>query len=247
MNIRTNINIIFGTDEKLTARFSEILSPEGYTLFTYSDNEINAAVRNDYSAKLVILCMTGFDVIENIRSESTLPIIYAAEKADEFTTIMALSKGADAVVPANISDMEFAARVKAMLRRSSLSRNIPSCSSDKVLSAGGICLDTVSREVTVNGERTKLTKLEFGILEYLMRRKGTVCSPESIYSDVWNSDSYDIRKTIVEHIRRLRGKIESDPSNPAYIKVVFGAGYIFSDAPAVEVSPAVSAGAVRTA
>lgn len=231
MAIHTNINVIFGTNAEHTKRFMEILAPEGYDITMSESGEIP---QDNGLVRMVILCRTGFELIEKIRSCSDVPIMYISERSDEFNTIMALSKGADAAVSEDIGEMEFAARVKAMLRRSSTVRNARIVEENETLSSGSIRLDSVARTVTVDGREIRTTKLEFGIMEYLMRRRGTVCSADEIYSQVWHSQSYDVRKTVVEHIRRLRGKIEADPKNPRYIKVVFGAGYIFTDISAAD-------------
>lgn len=230
MSIHTNINVIFGTDESLSERFINILSPENYSISVCSDNEISAAAaKKSYSGKLVILCLTGFDVIERIRFESTVPILYITEKADEYSVIMALEKGADAVVQADIPNFEFAARVKTMLRRSSVVRHVTEYSGGSNMCSGELSIDVAAREIRIGDKPVKATKIEFGILEYLMRNRGRICSVDDIYASVWRNKSYDVRKTVVEHIRRLRGKIENDPKKPEYIKVVFGAGYIFTD------------------
>lgn len=232
-NIHTNINIYFGTDENKTKRFMDILSPDGYTLSLERDFEYQDS---SDTVKMIILCMTGFDIIEKIRSKTNAPIMYIAEKADEFSVIMGLSKGADIVVSENIPEMEFAARVKAILRRSSTLRNMKIVSGNydpgvkSICKSGNISLDGKSREVNVNGKSIRVTNLEFGILKYLMEHSGSICSAEQIYSAVWGMSSYDVKKTIVEHIRRLRQKIEADPKNPVYIKAVFGMGYIFNTA-----------------
>lgn len=225
MAIHTNINIIFGTDAEKTGKFMEILAPEGYDLTLCGSNEIFSE-NND--PRLIILCETGFDLIEQIRRRSSVPILYAADCADELTVIMGLSKGADAVVDKGIPPMEFAARVKALLRRAAILRRAELEENKEQICAGGICLDDISRTVTADGSAVHTTNIEFGILRYLMTHPGKICSVEEIYSEVWNSSSYDVRKTVVEHIRRLRRKIEKDPKNPLYIKAVFGAGYTFS-------------------
>ena len=225
MTIHTNINIIFGTDIEKTKRFMEILAPEGYDLTLCGSGEI---LSGESSPRLVILCGTGFDIIEKIRSISAVPILYAADHADEITVIMGLSKGADAVVDKEISPMEFAARVKAMLRRGSILRNAELFAEREHISAGGICLDDISRTVTANGISVHTTNIEFGILKYLMTHQGKPCSVEEIYREVWKNGSFDVRKTVVEHIRRLRRKIEKDPKNPMLIKAVFGVGYTFN-------------------
>lgn len=225
MAIHTNINIIFGTDAEKTQKFMEILAPEGYDLTLCGTDGIFS---EDNNPRLIILCETGFDLIEKIRSSSSVPILYAAPKADELTVIMGLSKGADAVVDKNIQPMEFAARVKALLRRAAALRSAELAADKEQIRAGEICLDDISRTVTANGSTVHTTNIEFGILRYLMTHPGKICTVEEIYSEVWNSSSYDVRKTVVEHIRRLRRKIEKDPKNPLYIKAVFGAGYTFS-------------------
>lgn len=231
-NIHTNINIYFGTDENKTKKFMDILSPEGYTISLERDFEY---FDNSDTVKMIILCMTSFDTIAKIRAKTNVPIMYIAEKADEFSVIMGLSKGADTVVSEDISGMEFAARVKAILRRSSSLRNAKIVSEHSfnetkpICKSASISVDDISREVCVKGTFIQVTNLEFGILKYLMENSGKICSTEQIYKAVWGANSFDVKKTVVEHIRRLRQKIETDPKNPAYIKVVFGLGYIFND------------------
>ncbi len=229
--IHTNINIIFGTEREKTKRFMDILAPEGYVLSMTQGNDY---YDSSDGVKMVILCMTEYSVIEKIRRVSDVPIMYVAKSADEFTTIMALSKGADSVVAEDVPALEFAARVKAVLRRSSAARNAKIAAAETaanraLISEGEILLDRNSREVTRNGVKIPMTKIEFGILEYLMSNRGNICSVENIYSCVWKCSSYDVRKTVVEHIRRLRAKIETDPKHPRYIRVIFGSGYVFED------------------
>ncbi len=223
--MKTNISIAIlcrpGTDTK---RFRDMLAPEGWSICeAHSASDI--LVR---SAGVVIMYLCTPDDISELRGYTDAPVMYAARRADEFTVITAVSRGADIVVPLDISRIELAARTNVLVRRSSTAA-VRSRITPVRISCGSIELDTAGRSVFLGGEQISITVTEFGILEYLIRNCGRVCSAEEIYRAVWHTDSYKVKKTIVEHIRRLRRKLGDDPGAPSLIKSVFGAGYILSE------------------
>ncbi len=207
--------------------------------------EINVCTADNAAGRLRELCPNGswhmvvihdgglsspaFAMVEKIRRFSDVPVLMISDDCSEIYKIMALSKGADACMNGgkDFCVYEFKARVVAMLRRY-LGINegcITIHESRDTLTNGGLTIDRRRREVFSEGIRVRMTAIEYGIVEYLMENCGDVCTVDDIYRRVWNENPYSVRKTVVEHIRRIRSKIEPDPHNPCYIKVVFGVGY----------------------
>ncbi|MGN0665984.1 MAG: winged helix-turn-helix domain-containing protein [Huintestinicola sp.] len=172
----------------------------------------------------------SFGVIESIRSFSDVPILVISDAASgdnsEMYRIMALSKGADACLGSDFGTFELKARMLSLLRRYTGENSTakPECSTG-IITNGIITVDRKSREVYSSGSHVKLTAIEYGIVEYLITQCGKVCPVEDIYRNVWRESPYSVKKTVVEHIRRIRCKLEPDPHNPRYIKAVFGIGY----------------------
>lgn len=170
----------------------------------------------------------AFEEIETVRGLSDIPILTVSEDCTEIYKIMALTKGADACMAADeLSVFEFKARVVSMLRRYLRHDFVytPMRLYADTITNGGLILDRRRRELYSSGKQVPMTAIEYGIMEYLMENCGNVCAINDIYARVWQEKPYSVRKTVVEHIRRIRCKIEPDPHNPSYIKVVFGVGY----------------------
>lgn len=171
------------------------------------------------------IAQPAFDELARIRSNSDIPIITVSDECSEIYRIMALSKGADACMDAGkFGAYEFKARIVSMLRRS-LRLYAPGTCGRDVLRNGDITINRRRREVFSCGVKIRLTAIEYGIVEYLMENCGSVCAIDDIYREVWHENPFSVRKTVVEHIRRIRCKLEPDPHNPCYIKAVFGVGY----------------------
>lgn len=167
----------------------------------------------------------GFAEIESIRSSSDIPIMTVSHSCDEIYRTVALDKGADICLSADsLGRNEFTARTAAMLRRYFYSLPAAEAVPDTIVN-GSLEVDRKRREFFAHGREVKLTSTQFGIVEYLMENCGQVCSVEDIYRSVWQEAPYGVHRTVVDHIRRIRGKIEPDPHNPQYIKAVFGMGY----------------------
>ena len=191
--------------------------------------EINVAdtdtpVYSSDGAHLLIMRDSGmddpaFDALEKIRTFSDIPVMMIPDDMSEMYTIMALSKGADMCMHWG-AEFEFRARITALLRRSLFTPAAP-----QKLSNGVISIDRRTRKVYSEGCHIRMTAREYGIVEYLLANCGDPCSVEDISRRVWHEQPYKVRKTIVEHIRRIRAKIEPDPHNPSYIKAVSGIGY----------------------
>ncbi|MBP5458594.1 MAG: response regulator transcription factor [Clostridia bacterium] len=201
---------------------------EGYEVLTASDGLEAIDLLRDHEVHCLVLDimmpkLDGLSAMLKIREDSNIPIILLSAKSEDTDKITGLSFGADDYVTKPFNPLELVARVKSQGRRyAKLGSMEPS---DSVLVTGGRELDTDQTRVTVDGEEVRLTALEYQILEYLMQNMGRVLSTAQIYEAVWNEPALSTEKTVTVHIRNIREKVEIDPKNPNYIKVVWGLGY----------------------
>ncbi|HIR52363.1 MAG TPA: response regulator transcription factor [Candidatus Onthovicinus excrementipullorum] len=181
-------------------------------------NEIHCAVLD-----IMMPNMNGLTATLKMREKHNFPIILLSAKSEDTDKITGLTFGADDYVTKPFNPLELIARIKSQIRRyvnlGSMEQN------DHVITTGGLSLDTAARAVTVDGEPVHLTAREYGIMEYMMRNMGRVLSTQQIYEAVWNEPSFQTEKTVTVHIRRIREKIEINPKEPTYLKVVWGIGY----------------------
>ncbi|MBQ3150329.1 MAG: response regulator transcription factor [Clostridia bacterium] len=204
------------------------LRTEGYEVIkaTNGIDAIELLKSNDVHCMVLDIMMPkmdGLSAMLKIRQFHKFPIILLSAKSEDTDKIAGLSFGADDYVTKPFNPLELVARVKSQIRRyvSFGSLNIK----DSQLVTGGLVLDTDTKEVTVDGESVKLTAREFSILLYLMENMGRVLSSSQIYEAVWNEPSFRTEKTVTVHIRNIREKIEINPRDPKYLKVVWGLGY----------------------
>ena len=206
------------------------LSPEGYGLYEAFNgaDAVKIAKENDIHLILLDVMMPGMDGItatSKIREFSNVPIILLTAKSETEDKVLGLNVGADDYITKPFAPVEVLARVKSQLRRFS---SLGSRTEDAdTLTLGGIVLDDRTKVVTVEGEPVNLTPSEYGILRLLMRDPGKVFSSARIYEAVWNETGTGSESAVAVHIRHLREKIEINPSDPRYIKVVWGQGYKF--------------------
>lgn len=167
---------------------------------------------------------SGIELIADLRKKSRLPIIVVSGQAAETAKIMALNAGADDYVTAGCNPLELLARVKSQLRRyiqlANLCANI-----DSIYRVDGLEINDIRRTVSVEGREVKLTPIEYKILRLLVQQKGRVLSIGQIYESIWHMQPIGADNTIAVHIRHIREKIESNPKEPRYLKVVWGTGY----------------------
>ena len=177
---------------------------------------------------LMDVMMPGIDGIvatSLIREFSNVPIIMLTAKSEDTDKIMGLSIGADDYITKPFNPMELVARVKSQLRRY-LQFNSPQSTPNKdLLEVGGLSMDIVTKQVNVDGKEVRLTPTEFKILALLLKNKGRVFSINDIYENVWDEPGYNAENTVAVHIRKIREKIEINPRDPRYLKVVWGVGY----------------------
>ena len=204
------------------------LTQEGYEVLTASDGLEAIDLLRDHEVHCLVLDimmpkLDGLSAMLKIREDSNIPIILLSAKSEDTDKITGLSFGADDYVTKPFNPLELVARVKSQVRRYAKLGSMEQ--SDSVLVTGGLELDTDKKRVTVDGEEVRLTALEYQILEYLMQNMGRVLSTAQIYEAVWNEPALSTEKTVTVHIRNIREKVEIDPKNPNYIKVVWGLGY----------------------
>lgn len=169
--------------------------------------------------------MDGLRATMKIREEKNIPIILISAKSEDTDKVLGLNMGADDYITKPFNPLELIARVKSQLRRYTILGNYKSENDCEEIRSDGLTLNTRTKEVTVDGENIKITPIEFKILKLLMENQGTVFSIDSIYEKVWNEPSFNAENTVAVHIRRIREKIEINPKEPKYLKVVWGIGY----------------------
>lgn len=222
-------NILICDDEKdIVSALSIYLSTENYQVFTaYTGQEaLEVVAQNDIHLILMDIMMPEMDGIiatAKLREVSNIPIILLTAKSEDADKVLGLNIGADDYITKPFNPIEVIARVRSQLRRYTSLGGMAKKASQFVI--GGIVLDDEAKTVTVDGEQISLTPSEYNILKMLMENPGRVFSSAQIYERIWNEDAYGTGSVVAVHIRHLREKIEIDPSNPRYLKVVWGLGY----------------------
>ena len=186
--------------------------------------------KNDIQLVLLDIMMPvldGISAMVRIRQQSNVPIILLTAKSEDTDKILGLNTGADDYITKPFNPVEVLARVRSQLRRYTQlgGRTEPTAPEPDVFQLGGVCLDDRAKAVTLDGEPVSLTPTEFEILKLLMKNAGAVLSPKEIYREVWGGDGYGAESTVAVHIRHLREKIEINPAEPRYLKVVWAHGY----------------------
>ena len=205
------------------------LAPEGYRLFEAFDGAEALRIVREQDIHLVLLDimmpkMDGITATAKIREFSNVPIILLTAKSETEDKVLGLNVGADDYVTKPFVPVEVLARVRSNLRRYDRLGAKPAETSGTI-TIGGIVLDDRSKTVTVDGEEAGLTPIEYDILKLLMEHPGKVFSSRAIYETVWKENPYGSENAVAVHIRHLREKVEINPSEPRYLKVVWGRGY----------------------
>lgn len=222
--------ILLVDDEKEIVDLLEIyLKNEGFALLKASNGVEALKLLNTHHVDLIILDvmmphMDGLEACMKIREEKHMPIIMLSAKSQDMDKITGLSIGADDYVAKPFSPLEIMARVKSHLRRYR-QLNVSSIKNDNEIIIDDLVINIATHKVSIDHCEAKLTPREFAILEVLARNRGIVLSMEKIYETVWNEPFWESNNTIMVHIRKIREKIEIEPSNPQYIKTVWGIGY----------------------
>lgn len=223
------MNILICDDEREIVEALELyLKGEGYTIYKAYSGKEALAILDTHPVHLVLMDimmpeMDGIQTTMKIREKANLPIIFLSAKAEDQDKIMGLTVGGDDYITKPFNPLEVIARVKSQLRRYTTLGSYEAKSN--VYQSGSLVLDDDYKQVQVDGETVRLTPVEYKILRFLMREMGKVFSIEQIYENVWEEPSYNSDNTVAVHIRRIREKIEINPKEPKYLKVVWGIGY----------------------
>ncbi len=223
------MNILVCDDEREIVDALEIyLVNEGYRVFKAYDGMEALDILEKETIHLVLMDimmprMDGMRALMKIREERNIPVIMLSAKSEDYDKITGLNLGADEYVTKPFNPLELMARVRSQLRRYT---NLGSMEQEKNrYRSGGLEVDDEQKQVRVDGESVELTPTEYGILLLLIRNPGKVFSMEQIYEKVWKEPAYNPENTVAVHIRRIREKIEINPRDPKYLKVVWGVGY----------------------
>lgn len=222
-------NILVCDDEKdIVSALKIYLEADGYQVFeAYNGKEALEvmACQEIHLALMDIMMpeMDGIAAMVKIREMSNIPVILLTAKSEDTDKILGLTVGADDYVTKPFNPVELQARVKSQLRR--YMQLGGGTVRKETLVIGGIELDDRTKEVMLDGEKVALTRTEYNILKLLMEHPGQVFSPNQIYEKVWNDNPYGTENTVAVHIRHLREKLEYNPAEPRYVKVVWGRGY----------------------
>ena len=221
--------LIVDDDKDIAAAIEIYFAAEGYLVLTAADGvEALETLAREQNVSLIIMDvmmprMDGMRATMRIREEKNIPIIMLSAKSEDYDKVAGLGIGADDYVTKPFNPLELIARVKSHLRRYRTFGGMEQ--SEGVYSTGGLVVNDESKTVTLDGDIVTVTPIEFGILLFLTQNAGRVFSIGQIYEAVWREPSYNPENTVAVHIRRIREKIEIDPGNPRYLKVVWGIGY----------------------
>lgn len=217
-------------DREIVEAIEIYLSQEGYKVLKAYDGEeaLKVLDREKVDILIIDVMMPKLDGIRatlKIREKKNMPIIILSAKSEDADKILGLNVGADDYMTKPFNPLELTARVKSQLRRYTQLGSTIDKSNQAVYAVGGLSIDDEQKEVTVDGEPVRLTPIEYNILLLLVKNQGKVFSIDQIYESIWNEDAIGVDNTVAVHIRHIREKIEINPKEPRYLKVVWGVGY----------------------
>lgn len=224
--------LIYNNQTKIAEKMKPLFSREGLETVVVADaDQLYTAIETmDIHLLLVDVELNdkgwdrGIELIMNLRHKSSVPLLVISTQSAETAKIMALEAGADDYVTSDCNPLELLARVKSQLRRYAQLVNM--CANiDRIYKVDGLIIDDIQRKVTVDGRAVRLTPIEYKILRLLVQQRGKVFSNSQIYENIWHMQAIGADNTIAVHIRHIREKIEKNPKDPRYLKVVWGNGY----------------------
>ncbi len=231
MDIRMKI-LIYNNHTGIGEKLSPFFSEEGIEMLVATDEEELSGLLEKGDLQLMLVDVTlndkgwdkGIELIMGLRKASSIPLIVVSRQVAETAKIMALEAGADDYVTEDCNPLEILARVKSQIRRYTQLVNM-CVNIDRIYKVDGLIINDIHRTVTVEGRSVRLTPIEYKILKLLVQQRGKVFSNSQIYENIWHMQAIGADNTIAVHIRHIREKIESNPKEPRYIKVVWGNGY----------------------
>lgn len=222
--------LVCDDDKDIVEAIEIYLTQEGHHILKAYDGEqaIRVLKNNPVDLLIIDVMMPKLDGIRatlKIREKKNMPIIILSAKSEDADKILGLNVGADDYMTKPFNPLELTARVKSQLRRYTQLGSTIDKSNQAVYAVGGLSIDDEQKEVTVDGEPVRLTPIEYNILLLLVKNQGKVFSIDQIYESIWNEDAIGVDNTVAVHIRHIREKIEINPKEPRYLKVVWGVGY----------------------
>ena len=222
--------LVVDDEREIVGAIALALEKEGYRVLRAYDGMEALDHALDPELRLILMDvmmprLDGLSAVLRIRERRNLPIIVLSAKSEESDKVLGLSMGADDYVTKPFSTQELVARVRSQLRRYTRLGDVNASARDRRIVNGRLSYDPDSRVLTADGDEVKLTATELGILDLLMCNLGRVFPAEEIYRRVWGEEAYASENTVMVHIRRIREKIELNPREPDYLKVVWGIGY----------------------
>lgn len=222
--------LVCDDDKEIVEAIEIYLTQEGYeVLKAYDGEEAIQTLKKEHVDLLIMDVMMprldGIRATLKIREENSLPIIILSAKSEDADKILGLNIGADDYVTKPFNPLELVARAKSQLRRYTQLGSTVQDEKKEVYEVGGLSINDELKEVTVDGESVRLTLIEYNILLLLVKNQGKVFSIDQIYENIWNEEAIGADNTVAVHIRHIREKIEINPKEPRYLKVVWGVGY----------------------
>lgn len=222
--------LVCDDDKDIVEAIDIYLTQEGYEVLKAYDGDeaIKVLKSNEVDLLIMDVMMSRLDGIRatlKIRENMSLPIIILSAKSEDADKILGLNIGADDYITKPFNPLELVARVKSQLRRYTQLGSTARSDNQSEFRTGGLVIRDDLKEVTVDGEKVKLTPIEYNILLLLVKNQGKVFSINQIYENIWNEEAIGADNTVAVHIRHIREKIEINPKEPRYLKVVWGVGY----------------------
>ncbi len=224
--------LVVDDDKEIVKAIEIYLKKENYEIFTAYDGVDALKVLSNEKIDLVILDimmpnLDGLSTVSEIRKNLNIPVIMLSAKSEDYDKIEGLNVGADDYITKPFNPMELIARVNSQLRR--YNNFYKKNNTDNMFRTGDLVINDLTKKVSVLDKNVKLTPTEYNILLFLLKNKGKVYSMEDIYNEVCASESYDVSNIIAVHIRHIREKIEINPKEPRYLKIIWGVGYKVED------------------
>lgn len=227
--------LVCDDDKEIVEAIEIYLSQEGHQILrAYDGEEALKILETEKDVELLIIDvmmpkLDGIRATLKVREANNIPIIILSAKSEDADKILGLNVGADDYVTKPFNPLELIARVKSQLRRYTQLGSTSGKEREEVYTTGGLVINDDLKEVTVDGEQVRLTPIEYNILLFLVKNQGKVFSIDQIYENIWNEDAINADNTVAVHIRHIREKIEINPKEPRYLKVVWGIGYKMED------------------
>ena len=226
--------LVVDDDREIVGAIEIYLKKEGYNIIkAYNGNEALEKVKENEIHLIILDIMMpekdGLETLEELRKDKSIPVILLSAKSEDYDKIGGLNQGADDYITKPFNPLELIARVNSQIRRYVSLGAMEKKDNKQIYRTGELILDDETKKVTVDDKEVKLTATEFNILKFLLKNKGKVYSIPQIYENVWNEESYGAENIIAVHIRHIREKIEINPKEPKYLKVMWGIGYKIED------------------